>query len=140
MEDSSGEDSKVDIVEEAFPQFILFGHELVHAWREINGLFDYNVEQGQIPYDVGQTWPAEEIKTMGINYTDTAGNSMRNYSTYNGIISENGLRLENGLNVRVSYLGWYKNEKINNYIVYSGFLCCIWRLYNFGNQCGCNNI
>ena len=102
------EDSNGKTIEEAFPQFIIFGHELIHAWREIMGLFDYNVEQGQIPYDVGLIWPAEEIKTMGINYMDTAGVWMQNYSTYSGRISENGLRLENGLNTRVSYKGWWQ--------------------------------
>jgi len=39
----------------------------------------------------------------GINYTDMAGNQIKNYKTYTGIISENGLRIENGLNLRVTY-------------------------------------
>ena len=38
---------------------------------------------------------------------DATGNLMRNYSSYEGIISENGLRIENGLNLRVSYQGWW---------------------------------
>ena len=47
-------------------------------------------------------WPEEEMQTMGINYCVNA-EKVRNYKTYNGIISENGLRIENGLNLRVSY-------------------------------------
>ena len=58
--------------------------------------------------NIHDIWYAEEIKTMGINYTSISGEVMQNYSTYNGIISENGLRMENGLNQRVSYIGvWY---------------------------------
>ena len=102
------EDSNGNIEKEAFQQYIILGHELIHAWREINGLFDYNEEQGFIPYDGNMSAAAEEYKTMGINYTDAAGNLMRNYSSYNGTITENGLRLENGLNVRVSYQGWWE--------------------------------
>lgn len=55
-----------------------------------------------IPFDLPQMWPEEEMQTMGINYCVNA-EKVRNYKTYNGIISENGLRIENGLNLRVSY-------------------------------------
>ena len=91
------------IIEEDIPDFVHFGHELIHAWRDINGLFVYSWDEvGLIPYDAPQLWREEELQTMGINYT-VDGVAVRNYSTYNGIISENGLRLENGLNTRVSY-------------------------------------
>ena len=98
------EDSTGAIIQEDIPNFIHFGHELVHAWRDVNGLFVNSwTGVGLIPHDAPQLWREEELQTMGINYTDAAGNVLRNYGTYNGIISENGLRLENGLNTRVSY-------------------------------------
>lgn len=50
-----------------------------------------------IPQDTPQLWREEELQTMGINYTDAAGNPIVTYGSYAGIISENGLRLENGL-------------------------------------------
>lgn len=102
------EDKEENQTIEEIPAYIVFGHELIHAWREIHGLFDYNEEQGITPYDYScgiNPSPAEEMKTMGINYFDSNGNQMQNYSTYTGIISENGLRLENNLNVRISYQG-----------------------------------
>ena len=64
--------------------------------------------KGDVHYLSTFVRPAEEIKTVGVDYYNTYGQKMRNYSTYNGIISENGLRIENGMNVRISYLGWYK--------------------------------
>ena len=91
------------VIEEDIPNFIHFGHELVHSWRDINGLFVNSWDEvGLIPYDDPRLWREEELQTMGINYT-VNGIAARNYSTYNGIISENGLRLENELNTRVSY-------------------------------------
>lgn len=91
------------VVEEDIPNYIHFGHELIHAWRDINGLFVNSWDEvGFIPYDNPRIWREEELQTMGINYT-VGDVAVRNYATYNGIISENGLRLENGLNTRVSY-------------------------------------
>ena len=101
------QDAEGNIFEEVIPAYIVFGHELIHSWREIKGV---NIPDksivGLIPKDAPQLWPQEELQTMGINYTDVNGNAIRDYSSYMGIISENGLRLENGLNVRISYYGW----------------------------------
>ena len=63
-------------------------------------------EIGLIPKDAPQLWREEELQTMGINYTDEFGNPIRQYNSYIGIISENGLRLENNLNRRISYRGF----------------------------------
>lgn len=75
----------------------MFGHELIHSWRDIRG-FDVPSRDmvGLMPQDSPQLWREEELQTMGINYT-VGGVAALNYSTYNGIISENGL------NTRVSY-------------------------------------
>ena len=95
------------VVSEDIPNFVHFGHELIHAWRDINGFFVNSWEEvGLIQYDAPRLWREEELQTMGINYT-VGGVSSYNYNSYNGIISENGLRLENGLNTRVSY--YYSN-------------------------------
>ena len=97
-----------EILSEDIPNYILFGHELVHAWRGTMNLFDYNDEKsGLIPFDSPTAWREEELQTMGINYTDIYGNKVRDYKTYTGIISENGLRTENELNLRVSYFYSY---------------------------------
>lgn len=91
------------IIAEEFPDYIQFGHELVHTWRDFKGIFNNSkAEVAVIPFDLPQMWPEEEMQTMGINYCVNA-EKVRNYKTYNGIISENGLRIENGLNLRVSY-------------------------------------
>ncbi len=96
-----GKDGKVST--EDFPDFILFGHELLHAWRDVEGLFINSREEvGLIPHDAPKLWREEELQTMGINYT-VNGVAVRDYETYEGIMSENGLRLENELNTRVSY-------------------------------------
>lgn len=95
-----------EIIEEIKP-YIVFGHELVHAWRDVKGLDIPSREGiGLIPKDAPQLWREEELQTMGINYTDEFGNSIRRYNSYIGIISENGLRLENNLNRRISYRGF----------------------------------
>ena len=91
------------IIAEEFPDYIQFGHELVHTWRDFKGIFNYSKDKvAVIPFDLPKMWPEEEMQTMGINYCVNA-EKVRNYKTYNGIISENGLRIENGLNLRVSY-------------------------------------
>lgn len=95
-----------EIIEEIKP-YIVFGHELVHAWRDVKGLDIPSREGiGLIPKDAPQLWREEELQTMGINYTDEFGNPIRRYNSYIGIISENGLRLENNLNRRISYRGF----------------------------------
>lgn len=75
--------------------------------------------KGDVRYLSTFVRPAEEIKTVGVDYYNTYGQKMRNYSTYNGIISENGLRIENGMNVTkgdVHYLSAFvllsREEKI----------------------------
>lgn len=99
---------------EEMPEYIIFGHELVHAWRELHGMFDGNVERGVLPYDYPEAiyikqiygddlYPAEEAKTVGGNYVNELNQTMQNYTSYSGIICENGLRLENGLNMRTTY-------------------------------------
>ncbi len=101
------QDADGNVLEEVIPAYIVFGHELIHSWRDIRGLDVPSRDMvGLIPQDSPQLWREEELQTMGINYTDATGNPMRNYGSYVGIISENGLRLENGLNVRISYYGW----------------------------------
>ena len=45
------------------------------------------------------------VHQRGINYTNAEGNPLVNYDSYVVIISENGLRLENELNLRISYYG-----------------------------------
>ena len=95
-----------EIIEEIKP-YIVFGHELVHAWRAVKGLdIPSREEIGLIPKDAPQLWREEELQTMGINYTDEFGNPIRRYNSYIGIISENGLRLENNLNRKISYRGF----------------------------------
>ena len=94
--------------DELIPNFIHFGHELVHAWRDIKGLYISSREEiGLIPKDAPRLCREEELQTMGINYTDEFGNPIRRYNSYIGIISENGLRLENRLSTRISY--YYSN-------------------------------
>ena len=96
-----------EVFEEKIPAYVVFGHELVHSWRDVYGLDVPSREEiGAIPCDYPKLWREEEIQTMGINYTDSQGNKMRDYKTYTGIISENGLRAENGINTRISYYGW----------------------------------
>ena len=98
------QDTTGAILQEDIPDFIHFGHELIHAWRDVKGIFvDSWSNVGLIPQDSPQLWREEELQTMGINYTDAAGNPIVTYGSYAGIISENGLRLENGLNTRISY-------------------------------------
>lgn len=88
---------------EEFEDYIYLGHELVHAWREDRGI---DVPSGNPDgyYAYGNV-REEELQTSGINYNDSSGNPIRQYTTYNGIISENGLRLENSKikSVRVQY-------------------------------------
>ena len=100
------QDSYGNVLLEESPAYIEFGHELIHSWRDIRGIINTSeTDVGLIPHDAPELWPVEELQTMGINYTDAAGNPLRTYDSYVGTISENGLRLENGLNVRISYYG-----------------------------------
>ena len=101
------QDADGNVLQEVTPAYIVFGHELIHSWRDIKGLdVPSRANVGLIPQDSPQLWREEELQTMGINYTDVYGKPLRNYDSYVGIISENGLRLENGLNERISYYGW----------------------------------
>jgi len=100
------QDSYGNVLVEESPAYIEFGHELIHSWRDIRGIINTSeTDVGLIPHDAPELWPVEELQTVGINYTDAAGNPLRTYDSYVGTISENGLRLENGLNVRISYYG-----------------------------------
>ena len=99
------ENTEGNVISEDIPNYIHFGHELIHAWREIKGFFLDSVDEvGLIPYDDPHLWREEELQTMGINYK-VNGVEAYSHNSYSGTISENGLRLENGLNNRVSY--WY---------------------------------
>ena len=101
------QDACGNVLEEEVLAYVVFGHELIHSWRDIKGIDIPSREfVGLIPQDSPYLWREEELQTMGINYTNAAGDPLCNYSSYVGIISENGLRLENGLNVRISYFGW----------------------------------
>lgn len=91
------------VLKEKTPAYIELGHELIHSWRNQKGLFISDRGKTGVTSRDLYPWPEEELQTVGINYTDAAGNPLRNYASYDGIISENGLRLENGLNVRISY-------------------------------------
>ena len=97
------QNSNGDVLEEDIPDYIHLGHELVHAWRNINGMRITAVNRNGLDPYTGLSISEEELQTTGLNYTDSIGNSRRNYASYNGIISENGLRIENGLNTRISY-------------------------------------
>lgn len=99
-----------EIKRELAPEYIVLGHELVHAWRSAYG-FSKKAPKGSgspkgsivVNGEVREKIPIEELETTGLNYMDADLNQMRNYSSYEGIISENGLRIENGLNIRASY-------------------------------------
>lgn len=104
-------DSDKSIYYEEAPAYIISGHEFVHAWRQIKGLFDTDAgEKGQIIGQAIEELPpiVEEIATMGADYLNLKTKEERHYVTQRGIISENGLRIENGLNVRYSLGGEYR--------------------------------
>lgn len=101
------QDASGNVMHGAMPAYITFGHELVHAWRDIKGIdIPSRAKIGLIPQDIPDSWREEELQTMGIDYTNLNGKPLRSYNSYFGIISENGLRLENRLDVRVSYRIW----------------------------------
>lgn len=78
-----------DISWTAFDDFIVLGHEMVHAWRGINGQYlPSEAKDGQYRYGVERQ---EELQTTGIFY-NAAGYT--NPQSMHGMISENGLRLE----------------------------------------------
>lgn len=87
----------------AFDDFIVLGHEMIHVWRCINNLYlPYAYEPGGLPdaeYRYG-TARQEELQTTGLFYN--AENHINPNSFY-GTMTENGLRLENGLKLRLQY-------------------------------------
>ena len=92
------------------PTYIILGHELVHAYRRINGMenvsreapyksYEYN-ETGQIIF----TYPKdriEELETVGITYTDPLTGRYVKGSKFR--YTENILRTENGIGLRIRY-------------------------------------
>ena len=85
----------------------------IWLWRHLKGLHIDNKDHiGMIPHDAPTCYPEEELQTLGINYTDKNGNPLRTYGTYEGIISENGLLIENFGIVRISYKGGYSIEEL----------------------------
>ena len=93
-------DSNGNVQDEAFNDNIVLGHELIHAWREEKGI--NNASDANDGYYAYGSAREEELQTVGISYTDASGNPTYNYSSF-GIISENGMRHENGMDIRVKY-------------------------------------
>lgn len=73
----------------AFDDFMVLGHEMVHAWRGISGDYLPSYDEDGI-YRYG-TARQEELQTTGLFY-DAPGHT--DPQSMHGIISENGLRLE----------------------------------------------
>ena len=78
-----------EISRTAFDDFMVLGHELVHAWRGINGLYlPSDAKDGSYRYGMARQ---EELQTTGLFY-NAPGHT--NPQSMHGVVSENGLRLE----------------------------------------------
>ncbi len=72
-----------------FDDFMVLGHEMVHAWRGINGLYLPSYDKdGEYRYGMARQ---EELQTTGLFYKAPG---YTNPKSMHGLISENGLRLE----------------------------------------------
>ncbi|MBQ3427896.1 MAG: hypothetical protein IJH37_12285 [Clostridia bacterium] len=84
MDTKTGEISNTDFVD-----FMTLGHELVHAWRGIKGLYlPDEAKDGSYRYGMERQ---EELQTTGLFYN---ASGYTNPKSMHGIVSENGLRLE----------------------------------------------
>ena len=107
------------------PSYVVLAHELIHAQRRFEGIENnWRKNQGQYFYDdidgnvcYSHEKP-EELETVGIDYYNIMPkNGREDYANLNASISytmryvraskyrysENAIRRENGLNIRVSY-------------------------------------
>lgn len=90
------------------PQFLIMGHELVHAYHDISG--GKNSKRGKYTYydtcgvqqsDIAK---AEELDTVGIDYSLIELHDITNVYASRNKYTENALRKEhNGYNARVKY-------------------------------------
>ena len=107
-----------EILQEVIPLSILIGHELIHAWRNINntsirdGVYGLRASPSMYGGTRMEYSKEEEFQTVGLKYfryrTTNSGllNSNQSYFWYPGEndITENMLRMEQGLNLRVAYM------------------------------------
>ena len=112
-------------IKENMPSYVVLAHELIHAQRRFEGIENnWRKNQGQYFYDdidgnvcYSHEKP-EELETVGIDYYNIMPkNGREDYANLNASISytmryvrvskyrysENAIRRENGLNIRVSY-------------------------------------
>lgn len=86
-----------------FDDFMVLGHEMIHAWRAINDHYlPEESEVGGVPdgeYRYGSA-RQEELQTTGLFYKAPG---YKDPKSFRGTITENGLRLENGMKLRLQY-------------------------------------
>ena len=87
---------------EEIPNFVILGHELIHAHHKVFGNYDSNA-MGYAGMGVSNWLPEEEMKTVGQGYYSEKNRSYIGRSSYEGTMTENGIRIENGLNRRITY-------------------------------------
>ena len=102
----------VSNVDGSNPTYIALVHELIHAYRDDLGVFDYAKEMVDNNYPnliiPGEQVLREELQTVGTGtwYSDLLNNNHYEKNTEGGfdfIISENDLRKENNLPIRARY-------------------------------------
>jgi len=89
------------IAEEKIEPSIILGHEMIHAYHAITGVYDINSYGSNYFYPDNKTYE-EEFYTVGLPFISGNGD-LYQLKSYEGTLTENGLRLENGYNVRVMY-------------------------------------
>lgn len=84
--------------------FIALGHELIHVYHNIFGGKDDKRSISKIE-DKKNGVEYEEYYTVGLNPTDAGKNPYINILENNiGALTENGLRIENGMPLRGGYV------------------------------------
>ena len=97
-------------IKEEVPIYIAIGHELIHSLRLMTGAAKVAGHKGSNTYynDDGikktEIYPREELETTELNFIDTKGDYIVNANEW--VTTENALRREHFLNMRVSYRGW----------------------------------
>jgi len=88
------------------PIQMALAHEVVHAYRGMNGLRKPDGTMGTNIMVNGDNkyWKQEEYDTVGINYSYEENGVTKYAYPLGGYFTENSLRKENGLPIRINYI------------------------------------